>query len=110
MNAPTGGPSDAAEWVPVGTKDTNELAKPPAGTPETDCTISFTRAKASKTPPTAVGIEAGTTLDTWPLSSEVGTAPEITVPSIDDHWELGSLSIPRSPDTRKFARLFVGIE
>jgi autotransporter-associated beta strand protein len=118
-HAPTGGPADdfdgdgvpnAIEWVLGGTKNANDLAKLPAATTTGgNFVVSFTRAKASKTPDTTVRIQVGSTLAAWPLSFDVATAPEVTVTDIDAEWEKVTLSLTRSPDAAKFARLEVTV-
>lgn len=116
-HAPTGGPGDdfdgdgvpnAIEYILGGAKDTNDLGKLPAATtPDGNFVVSFTRAKASKTPDTSVRIQVGTNLASWPLSFNVATAPEITITDIDANWEKVTLTLNRSPDAAKFARLEV---
>ena len=118
-NAPTGGPGDdfdgdgvpnAIEYILGGDKDTNDLAKLPAATTsDGDFVFSFIRAKASKTPDTTVRIELSTNLVSWATSFDVDAAPEVTLTEIDADWERVTLTLPRNPDARKFARLAVEV-
>lgn len=120
-NAPTGtaaddfdgdGVSNGIEYVLGGTKTTNDLAKLPAplATPGGDFVFSFVRSQASKTSDTTVRIQVGTTLSTWPLSYDVATAPEVTTTDNGNGTETVTLTLPRNPDAKKFARLSVEID
>jgi fibronectin-binding autotransporter adhesin len=105
------GVSNGIEYILGGSKDTNDTGKlPVAATPGTNFTVTFTRAKASKTPDVTVRIDVGTTLASWPDSYNVATAPEVTVTSLDSNWEQITLSIPRGVTPRQFARLVVEIQ
>jgi hypothetical protein len=124
-NAPSGtagadydgdGVTNGVEYVLGGTKDTNDLAKLPitSTTPGGDVLFTFVRDQASIDGTTTVAIEVGTTLAAWPDSYSVpGTAvannPGVTV--VKDAPVAGkdtvTLTIPRAPDAKKFARLKV---
>ena len=124
-NAPTGsakddydgdGVTNGVEYVLGGTKDTNDLAKLPKAstTPGGDVLFTCVRDQASIDGTTAVVIEVGTTLAAWPDSYPVpGTAvannPGVTV--VKDSPGAGkdtvTLTLPRAPDAKKFARLKV---
>ncbi len=126
-NAPTGGVNDdydgdgvsnGVEYVLGGTKDTNDLAKLPKAstTPGGDVLFTFVRDQASIDGTTAVAIEVGTTLAAWPETYAVpGTAvtnnPGVTV--VKDSPAVGkdtvTLTLPRAPDAKKFARLKVTV-
>ncbi len=123
-HAPTGtsaddydndGVSNGAEWVLGGTKDANDLDKlPKITTSEGDIVFTFHRAQQSKTPDTALSIQVGTTLDTWPDVYEVPNDPVANNPGVTvvdnlDGFDVVTLRIPRSPDSSKFARLRVAI-
>jgi hypothetical protein len=122
-NAPSGtagadydgdGVNNGVEYVLGGTKDTNDLAKLPitSTTPGGDVLFTFVRDQASIDGTTTVAIEVGTTLAAWPDSYSVpGTAvannPGVTV--VKDSPGAGkdtvTLTLPRAPDAKKFARL-----
>ncbi len=105
------GVANAIEWILGGTKDTNDTDKlPAASTTATEFIFTFIRAKESDTSGTSVRIEVGTTLDSWPQSYDVPSAPEVSVVPIDDDFETVTLTLGRAPDDRKFARLVVEID
>ncbi len=128
-NAPTGTPEDdfdgdgvenGVEFVLGGDKDTNDLDKLPTGTttPGGDFVFSFVRDQASIAVGVAVTIEVGTDLASWPDSYSVPDAdtagvvnPGVTV--VEDSPGVGSdtvtLTVPKAPDTKKFARLKVAV-
>jgi fibronectin-binding autotransporter adhesin len=118
-HAPDGGPTgdfdgdgvpNAVEYILGGTKDANDLGKLPAATTQgANFVFTFTRAQASKTPDTTVRIEVGSDLATWPLSYDPASAPEISITDHGDGTETVTLTIPRAPDAKKFARLRVEI-
>ena len=79
-----------------------------------DFVFMFQRALASKTADAALAIEVGTTLAAWPGIYQVGTdtpssTPGVTVAPGPTGYELITLTIPRAPDARKFARMRVSI-
>ena len=125
-NAPTGNPDDdfdgdgvpnAVEFVLGGDKDTNDSGKlPVVATSGGDMTVTFRRDQDSIDPTTALVIEVGTDLATWPDSYPVpdgaaANAPGVTVAkdSPATGTDTITLVLPRSPDARKFARLRVVI-
>lgn len=120
-NAPTGTAADdfdgdgvpnAVEYILGGGKNTNDLAKLPSpqATPGGDLVFSFIRSQASKTADTTVRIQVGTDLTTWPSSYNVATAPEVTTTDNGNGTETVTLTIPRAPDSVKFARLSVEVQ
>ncbi|MBN8459481.1 MAG: autotransporter-associated beta strand repeat-containing protein [Verrucomicrobia bacterium] len=120
-NAPTGTAADdfdgdgvpnGIEYVLGGTKTTNDLGKVPApqATPGGDFVFSFVRSQASKTPDTTVRIQVGTDLAAWPSSYNVATAPEVTTTDNGNGTETVTLTLPRTPDAKKFGRLSVEIQ
>ena len=123
VNAPTGTPSDdydgdgvgnGSEYVLGGTKDTNDLSKLPAiSTGGANMVFTFQRAQASIDGTTNVAIQVSTNLSTWPVSYNVpGTAqannPGVTVvKDTSAGFDTVTLTMPRTPDAAKFARLVV---
>jgi autotransporter-associated beta strand protein len=123
VNAPTGTPgedydgdgvSNGSEFVLGGTKDTSDLSKLPAiSTSGANMVFTFQRAQASIDGTTAVAIQVGSELNTWSDSYNVpGTAqannPGVTV--VKDTslgFDTVTLTVPRAPDAKKFARLVV---
>ena len=124
-NAPAGAPGDdydgdgvsnGVEYVLGGTKDTNDLAKLPklSTTPGGDLLFTFERDQASIDGTTTAAIEAGTDLTAWtpyavPNGATGPVNPGVTV--VKDSPVAGkdtvTLTIPRAPDAKKFARLRV---
>jgi autotransporter-associated beta strand protein len=123
VNAPSGDPDDdfdgdgvsnALEFVLGGLATTNDLGKlPVAATSGTNMTFSFVRKQSSIDPATSVTIEVGTTLATWPDSYSVPDGPTAGPPvAVVDNLngtDSVTLTLPQSPDARKFARLKVVI-
>jgi autotransporter-associated beta strand protein len=123
VNAPTGttaddydgdGVSNGVEYVLGGTKNTKDLSKLPAVfTSGTNLLFTFQRAQASIDGTTSVAIHVGTDLSNWPDSYNVpGTAqannPGVTVvKDTSVGYDTVTLSVPRAPDAKKFARLKV---
>jgi hypothetical protein len=123
VNAPTGTPdedydgdgvSNGVEYGIGGTKDTNDLSKQPAvSTIGANLLFTFQRAQASIDGTTAVAIQVGSELNIWLVSYNVpGTAqtnnPGVTV--VKDTslgFDTVTLTVPRAPDAKKFARLVV---
>jgi hypothetical protein len=124
INAPGSNPDEdfdldgvpnAIEFVLGGGKDTNDLGKlPSAATDGTNMTFTFVRDRGSADPSVSVAIEVGTDPGNWPHVFPVGadtatTHPDVTVTGNLDGTDTITLTIPKAPDTRKFARLKVGI-
>jgi fibronectin-binding autotransporter adhesin len=124
VNAPGSGPNEdfdldgvpnAIEFVLGGGKDTNDLGKlPSAATDGTNMTFAFVRDRGSVDPSVSVAIEVGTDPGTWPHVFPVGadtatSHPDVTVTDNLDGTDTITLTIPKAPDTRKFARLKVVI-
>ena len=126
-NAPTGEPDDdydgdgvsnAVEFVLGGDKDTNDLDKLPAATASgTDMTFTFVRDEASVDGNVDVTIEVSNDLVTWdagaspyavPDSATGPVNPGVTVVDNGDTHTV-TLTIPKAPDSMKFARLKVVI-
>ncbi len=131
VNAPTGDPdhdfdgdgvSNAVEFVLGGDKDTNDLSKLPVIDADgTNMTLTFKRDHSSIDPKTALSIEVSTDLVNWntpPSAYAVPDAdtggvinPGVTVDA--DNPVPGTdtiiLTVTRSPDGGKFARLKVVI-
>jgi autotransporter-associated beta strand protein len=125
-NAPSGNPGDdfdgdgvpnAVEFVLGGDKDTNDSGKlPVVATSGSDMTVTFRRDQDSIDPTTSLAIEVGTDLATWPDSFIVPDGAAANTPGVTvakDSPATGTdtvtLTIPRAPDARKFARLKVVI-
>ena len=126
VNAPTGtsgddfdgdGVSNAVEYVLGGDKDTNDLGKLPVlSTAGGNLVFSFKRDQESIDGTPTMAVQVGTTLASWPLSYAVGadtagSAPEVTVAkdSPATGTDTVTLTIPQSPDLKKFARLNVTV-
>jgi len=106
---------NAIEFVLGGDKDTNDRGKlPVVATPGTDMTFSFVRDQASIDPGVSVVIAVGTDLATWPwplaysVDADTANSSEgVTVTDNGDGTDAITLTIPREPDAKKFARLVV---
>jgi autotransporter-associated beta strand protein len=108
------GVENGVEYVVGGTKNTNDLGKlPRAGTSGGDMTFTFLRNRNSLTPDTTLAIEVGTGLSAWPAAYPVPNTPGIlgpvTVTDNGDGTDTVVLTLTRSPDPAKFARLKVTI-
>lgn len=123
-NAPGGEPHEdidgdgvpnAIEFVLGGDKNTKDLGKLPAATTDSSSLIfSFVRDRDSVDPRVSVQIEVSSSLSTWPGvftvgSSTAGSSAGVTVADNGDGTDTITLSVPRAPDTKKFARLKVAI-
>jgi hypothetical protein len=123
-NAPGSEPDDdsdgdgvpnAIEFMLGGDKNTKDLGKlPTATTNGGNMTFSFIRDRDSVDAAVRVVIEVGTVLGVWPNVFTVGsnTASSTAGVSVNDNGngtDTVTLTIPRAPDTRKFARLKVAI-
>ncbi len=108
------GVSNALEYVLGGSALTKDLAKlPTASISGPNLIFTFKRARSSIDTFTSVTIQTGITPSVWPGSYTVGTdtatsSPGVTVnPNVPLGFDSVTLSIPRSPDPRKFVRLKV---
>ncbi|BCX47342.1 autotransporter-associated betastr and repeat-containing protein [Haloferula helveola] len=109
------GVPNGVEYVLGGTIGTNDLDKlPTASTSGADFLFSFVRDQASIDGTTAVVIEVGTTLASWPDVYAVpggATANNPGVTVVKDSPSAGfdtiTLTLPRAPDPAKFGRLKV---
>jgi len=102
------GLKNSVEYV-LGTRpDTGNQGGPVASNVGANFVFTFQRALASKNAYTKVVIEVGTDLGTWPHGYDVDTAPEVAISTgLDADHETVTLTLPRNPDTTKFARLKV---
>lgn len=98
-----------------GDKDTKDHGKLPAvATPGTNITFTFVRDRDSADPSANVTIEVGTNLSTWPDVFTVGantaaSSAGLTVTDSGNGTDTITLTLPQSPNTKKFARLKVDI-
>jgi autotransporter-associated beta strand protein len=106
---------NAIEFILGGTAATIDLGKlPTMATSGANMTFSFIRNRASVHPAIAVTIVVGTNLTNWPNVFTVGadtasSSAGITVANNLNGTDTITLAIPLATDTRKFARLKVGI-
>jgi len=129
VNATSGDPDDdsdgdgvpnAVEFVLGGLATTNDLGKlPTVATSGGNLTFTFQRAQSSIDPQTSSVIEVSTDLATWNTAPSPYTVPDgaaannpgLTV--VKDSPTAGTdaitLTVPQSPDAKKFARLKVVI-
>lgn len=110
------GVSNAVEYVLGGSVLTNDAAQLPSiANSGANVLFSFKRIQSSIHATTAVSIQAGTTLNAWPTSYTVGadtatSTPGVTVlKGVPAGYDTITLSLPRSPDPKKFFRLNVTI-
>jgi hypothetical protein len=109
------GVPNAIEFVLGGDKNTNDLRKlPTVARSGANMTFTFTRDRDSIDPSVSVVIEAGPTLGAWPSVFNVGSntassSAGVTVTDNGNGTDTIFLTVPRSPDTKKFARLKVAI-
>jgi autotransporter-associated beta strand protein len=108
------GVNNAVEYVLGGTGSTNDRSKLPAiSTAGGNLRFTFQRAQASIDGSTTVTFEVGTTLLTWPDTFSVPGPAQAIVPGVtitkdtSPGFDTVTLSIPQTPDARKFARLRV---
>ncbi|MGJ8725695.1 MAG: beta strand repeat-containing protein [Roseibacillus sp.] len=123
-NAPAGNPEDdfdgdgvanGVEYVLGGDKDTNDSGKVPCVTVNGgDMVFSFERDQDSIDGTTAVQVEVGTDLMTFPAvypvsDNAVAASPGVTVAKDSPAAGIDTvtLTIPQAPDAKKFARLVV---
>ncbi|MEQ1850682.1 MAG: autotransporter-associated beta strand repeat-containing protein [Chthoniobacteraceae bacterium] len=110
------GVSNAVEYVLGGSALTDDMARLPAISPSGENILfTFQRAQASINATTALSIQVGTTMLTWPNTYIVGTdtaasSAGITVlKGVPAGFDTVTLSVPRAPDLQKFIRLNVTI-
>ncbi len=122
-NAPTGtsgqdfdgdGVTNGIEYVLGGTKDTKDLGKlPQISSSGANIVVTFNRDQASINGTTTVAIQVGTDLVTWPASYSVPGPAQANNPGVtvakdtSPGFDTITLTIPRNPDPKKFARLDV---
>lgn len=103
--------SDSVEFVLGTDPKTANGGGPVVSFSGANMVVTFNRDHASLTADVSVDIEVGTDLAGWPNIYHVGpiggsSAAEITVTDQGDHDTI-TLTIPRSPDAAKFARMRV---
>ncbi|MCW1923906.1 autotransporter-associated beta strand repeat-containing protein [Luteolibacter arcticus] len=109
------GVPNAIEYVLGGLATTKDLGKlPKLTTPGGNLVFTFLRDQDSKTVDTSVFIDVGTTLAAWPSTYTVGnntagSTAGVTVTDNLNGTDTVTLTIPRAPDAKKFARLRVEI-
>jgi methionine-rich copper-binding protein CopC len=109
------GVPNAIEFVLGGDKNTNDLSKLPTATISGgNMTFTFVRDRDSVHANVSVAIEVGTELGVWPNVFTVGpntagSSAGVTVTDNGNGTDTITLTVPQVPDTRKFARLKVGI-
>jgi len=104
------GVSNGVEYVVGGLATTNDAGKlPTISTSVGNFVFRFVRSQASKTADTTVSIQVGTTLDSWtthPVPPS-GTLGSVVVADMGGGFESVTLTLPPTPDPKKFARLNV---
>lgn len=124
-NAPGGTPdldsdgdgvSNGIEYVLGGTGLTKDVSLlPTTSLSGSNILFSFKRIQSSINANTVVTIQAGSTLQVWPGSYNVGATSEASsagvtvVKGVPAGYDTVTLSIPRAPDDKKFFRLNVSI-
>jgi hypothetical protein len=110
------GISNGAEYLLGGTAFTNDAAKLPAiSTSGGNALFTFQRDQTSISASTVVTIQVGTTLLSWPDSYLVGSdtatssAGVTVIKGVPVGFDTITLSVPPSPDTKKFIRLSVTV-
>jgi methionine-rich copper-binding protein CopC len=109
------GVPNAIEFVLGGDKNTKDLGKLPAATTDSgNMTFTFVRDRDSVDPSVSVKIEVGTALGTWPNvftvgGNTAGSSAGVTVSDNGNGTDTITLTVPQTPDTKKFARLKVAI-
>ncbi|MBN8456395.1 MAG: hypothetical protein J0M04_00920 [Verrucomicrobia bacterium] len=105
--------ADAVEYV-LGTEPTTANAGgTSSSTPGGDFVFTFDRAHAAMTPDISVDIEVGTALTGWPTVYHVGadtasSSAGVTVSPHDTNDTI-TLTLPRAPEARQFARMRVTV-
>jgi len=103
------GLKNSVEYVLGTLPNTSNQGGPGASTTGGNLVFTFQRALASKNPDTKVAIEVSTDLGIW-TAYDVDTAPEVAVTAgLDSDHETVTLTLPMTPDTKKFARLRVAV-
>ncbi len=110
------GVTNGVEFILGGTTASNDISKlPTLTTNSTNMSFTFQRAQSSIDPKTSLSVETSTDLVSWAASypvsdSAIANASGITVvKNTSPSFDTVTLSIPRSPDDKKFARLRVVI-
>jgi hypothetical protein len=109
------GVPNAIEFVLGGDKNTQDLGKLPTATTDgSNMTFTFVRDRDSVDSRVSVAIEVGTALGVWPNVFTVGgnTAGSTAGVSVIDNGngtDTITLTLPKAPDNKKFARLKVAI-
>ncbi len=110
------GVSNAVEYVLGGTVLTNDLSRLPSiSTSGGNVLFTFQRAQASINASTALTIQVGSTLLTWPDNYIVGadtatsSAGVTVLKGVPAGFDTVTLSIPKAPDAQKFIRLKVSM-
>jgi methionine-rich copper-binding protein CopC len=109
------GVPNAIEFVLGGGKNTRDLGKlPTATTNGSNMVFTFVRDRNSVNTGVGVSIEIGTGLGFWPSvftigGNTAGSTAGVTVTNNGNGTDTITLTVPRAPDTRKFARLKVAI-
>jgi autotransporter-associated beta strand protein len=112
----TDGVSNGIEYILGGTSLTKDISLLPTTSPSgANLLFTFKRAQSSINANTSVTIQSGATLQTWPSSYNVGADTATSSPGVmiqkgvPAGFDTVTLSIPRSPDAKKFLRLSVSI-
>ena len=111
-----GGFKRAPDFLLGGLAATNDLGKlPTLSTSGGNLVFTFVRDQASETGDVSAVIEVGTNLGAWPLTypvpnDPVAANPGVTVVDNGNGTDTVTLTIPQSPDARKFARLNVVVQ
>lgn len=109
------GVSNGVEYLLGGSAATNDLGKlPVASVSGGNLVFTFIRSQASKTPDVSASIQVGTTLAAWPITYVVGndtasSSAGVTVTDNGNGTDTIVLTVPQTPDSKKFARLVVTV-
>jgi len=111
------GVSNAVEFMLGGNKNTHDLGKlPTVSSSGANLVFTFIRDQASIAASTAVTVELGTTLGSWSGSYAVPDGAAANNPGVSvvksspgAGFDTVTLTVPRAPDTTKFARLKIVI-
>lgn len=110
------GVSNGIECILGGSSITQDVSLLPVTLPSgANILFTFKRVQTSIHANTGVFIQSGTSLQTWPVSYTVGadtasSSPGVTIQKgVPAGYDTVTLSIPRSPDVKKFLRLSVSI-
>jgi hypothetical protein len=103
------GLKNSIEYVLGTLPNTSNQGGPGASAAGGNFVVTFQRALASKSSDSKVAIEVSTELGVW-IAYDVDTAPEVAVTAgLDADHETVTLTLPMTPDTKKFARLRVTV-